>query len=132
MILEIILLPSDFSRHSLNILLSACVTPHLHLSLDLLSLYLQGTFPLRYYVLRHTRRPTLSDSLEGRFEKAKSSRSLLPFPCILPILSGREPNRLIPGSFKLKRKSQSFFSISDDCRPELECLSSEYTLKAGL
>jgi len=30
--------------------------------------------------LRHTRRPTLSDSLEGRFVKAKSSRSLEVFP----------------------------------------------------
>ena len=38
------------------------------------------------HVLRHTRRPISSTSLGGRFEKAKSSRSLLPFPCILPTL----------------------------------------------
>ncbi|MBA7662981.1 hypothetical protein ES703_71014 [subsurface metagenome] len=38
------------------------------------------------HVLKHTRRPISSASLGGRFEKAKSSRSLLPFPCILPTL----------------------------------------------
>jgi hypothetical protein len=47
--------------------------------------------------LKHTRRPISSASLGGRFRKAKSSRSLLPFPCILPTLSGR-------GSIYLTRK----------------------------
>ena len=32
--------------------------------------------------LKHTRRPISSASLDGRFGKAKSSRSLQPFPCI--------------------------------------------------
>jgi hypothetical protein len=45
--------------------------------------------------LKHTRRPISSASLGGRFWKAKSSRSLLPFPCILPTLSGRESISLI-------------------------------------
>jgi hypothetical protein len=35
-------------------------------------------------LLKHTRRPISSASLDGRFGKAKSSRSLLPFPCISP------------------------------------------------
>jgi hypothetical protein len=40
--------------------------------------------------LKHTRRPISSASLGGWIGKAKSSRSLLPFPCILPTQSGRE------------------------------------------
>ena len=46
-------------------------------------------------VLKHTRRPISSASLEERIGKAKSSRSLLPIPCILPTLPGREPKKLI-------------------------------------
>jgi outer membrane lipopolysaccharide assembly protein LptE/RlpB len=45
--------------------------------------------------LKHTRRPISSASLEERIGKAKSSRSLLPIPCILPTLPGREPKKLI-------------------------------------
>jgi hypothetical protein len=46
------------------------------------------------HVLKHTRQPISSASLGGRIGKAKSSRSLLPFPCILPTLSGRESIKL--------------------------------------
>ncbi len=46
------------------------------------------------HVLKHTRRPISSASLGRRFGKAKSSRSLLPFPCILPTLSWKRFKRL--------------------------------------
>jgi hypothetical protein len=46
-------------------------------------------------VLKHTRRPTSLDSLEERLGKAKSSRSLLSFPCIPPTQDGREPLKII-------------------------------------
>ncbi|MCK4556844.1 MAG: hypothetical protein KAU47_04955, partial [Candidatus Aminicenantes bacterium] len=39
--------------------------------------------------------PISSASLDGRFGKAKSSRSLIPFPCILPTLYGKEPFYII-------------------------------------
>jgi len=45
--------------------------------------------------LKHTRRPISSASLNRRFGKAKSSRPLLPFPCILPTQYGKEPFNVI-------------------------------------
>ncbi len=40
--------------------------------------------------LRHTRRPISSASLDRQLGKAKSSKSLLPFPCISLTQCGRE------------------------------------------
>jgi len=53
--------------------------------------------------LKHTRRPISSASLGVRIEKAKPERSLLPFPCILPPLSGRE------STYKSRLSARPFF-----------------------
>jgi len=79
-------LPSDFLRHSLTVPLGACVTPHSSMSLPIGCPYSIIFHQIDYHVLKHTRRPISSASLGGRFGKAKSSKSPLPFPCILPVL----------------------------------------------
>jgi len=65
---------------------SACQTGYSEPEVRIQSFFHQ----IDLHVLRHTRRPISSTSLGGWIGKAKSSRSLLPFPCILPTQSGRD------------------------------------------
>jgi hypothetical protein len=62
-------------------------------------------------VLKHTRRPISSASLEERIGKAKSSRSLLPFPGILPTLSGKDSLYLTQFS---SQSNRSGFAVQSD------------------